>query len=104
LLILFYTSNLSIKEKIQWEYDLQHYEFNYAKMPSIVLEVKVVSHLQVNSDSQLVVNQVKREYQSNEEVMISYLNKVKLVIQKFKELGSTISLEVKIPKWMSCQS
>lgn len=45
-----------------------------------------VSHLQVNSNSQLVLNQVKWEYHAMEETLVSHLNKVKSLMEKLKDV------------------
>ena len=43
-----------------------------------------MENLKIYSDSQLVVNQVAREYQAEQENMALYLNKVKSMLQMFK--------------------
>lgn len=45
--------------------------------------------LKIYSDSQLIVNQVKSEYQAKEDKMMEYLGKVKGLLESFMEYTVT---------------
>ena len=54
----------------------------------LVLSVQA-SHLDIWSDSQLLVNQVQGEYEARDVRMMRYLEKVKIQLQKFCEWNVT---------------
>lgn len=45
--------------------------------------------LEINSDSQLIINQVKSEYQAKEDKMMEYFRKVKGLLESFVEYTVT---------------